>query len=99
MAYRKSTETRERILEAAASLFAERGYYEVGVGDIAAADPRFLVEHFGANYGGWLHDTYGTYHWLYIASAGVGIAAAAMALAFPPATKDVDGAPGRPQAA
>ena len=27
------------------------------VGDIAAADPRFLVEHFGANYGGWLHDT------------------------------------------
>ncbi len=37
MAYRKSTETRERILEAAASLFAERGYYEVGVGDIAAA--------------------------------------------------------------
>jgi MFS family permease len=54
---------------------------------------------FGPLGGGWLHDTYGTYHWLYIASAGVGIAAAAMALAFPPATKDVDGAPGLPQAA
>lgn len=37
--------------------------------------------------GGWLYDTYGTYHWLYIASAGVGIAAAAMALAFPPPNK------------
>jgi MFS family permease len=54
---------------------------------------------FGPLGGGWLHDTYGTYHWLYIASAGVGIAAAAMALAFPPATKDVDGASSLPQAA
>jgi DNA polymerase-4 len=26
------------------------------VGDIAAADPAFLVRHFGANYGRWLHD-------------------------------------------
>lgn len=26
------------------------------VGDIAAADPAFLVQHFGANYGRWLHD-------------------------------------------
>lgn len=39
---------------------------------------------FGPVGGGWLFDTFGTYHWLYIASAGVGIAAAAMALAFPP---------------
>jgi MFS family permease len=39
---------------------------------------------FGPLGGGWLYDTYGTYHWLYIASAAVGIAAAAMALAFPP---------------
>ncbi len=27
------------------------------VGDIAAAQPDFLVRHFGANYGRWLHDT------------------------------------------
>jgi AcrR family transcriptional regulator len=37
MAYRKSGESRERILEAAGRLFAERGYYEVGMGDIAEA--------------------------------------------------------------
>jgi AcrR family transcriptional regulator len=37
MAYRKSGESRERILEAAGRLFAERGYYEVGMGDIADA--------------------------------------------------------------
>jgi MFS family permease len=43
---------------------------------------------FGPLGGGWLYDTFGTYHWLYIASAGVGIAAAAMALAFPRATRD-----------
>jgi MFS family permease len=43
---------------------------------------------FGPVGGGWLYDTYGTYHWLYIASAGVGLAAAAMALAFPPPTRD-----------
>lgn len=35
MAYRKSGATRDRILKAAAELFAERGYYEVAVGDIA----------------------------------------------------------------
>ncbi|RYE88281.1 MAG: MFS transporter [Hyphomicrobiales bacterium] len=46
---------------------------------------------FGPVGGGWLYDTYGTYHWLYIASAAVGLAAAAMALAFPPAKRDVDG--------
>lgn len=40
--------------------------------------------------GGWLFDTFGTYHWLYIASAGIGIAAAALALAFPPPKRDVD---------
>lgn len=42
---------------------------------------------FGPVGGGWLFDTFGTYHWLYIASAGIGIAAAAMALAFPPPKK------------
>lgn len=40
--------------------------------------------------GGWIYDTFGTYHWLYIASAAVGLAAAGMALAFPPAKKDID---------
>jgi hypothetical protein len=40
--------------------------------------------------GGWLYDTYGTYHWLYVSSAAIGLAAAAMALAFPPARKDSD---------
>jgi MFS family permease len=39
---------------------------------------------FGPVGGGWLYDTYGTYHWLYIASAAVGLAAAVMAIAFPP---------------
>lgn len=45
---------------------------------------------FGPVGGGWLYDTFGSYHWLYIASAAVGVAAAAMALAFPPAKRDVD---------
>lgn len=45
---------------------------------------------FGPVGGGWLYDTYGSYHWLYIASAGVGIAAAAMALTFPPAKSGGD---------
>ncbi|MEO7222462.1 MAG: MFS transporter [Devosia sp.] len=46
---------------------------------------------FGPIGGGWLYDTYGTYHWLYIASAGVGLAAAAMALAFPAPKRDEQG--------
>ena len=41
--------------------------------------------------GGWIFDTFGTYHWLYIASAALGVAAAAMALTFPPPRK-ADGA-------
>ena len=39
---------------------------------------------FGPVGGGWLYDTFGTYHWLYIASGAVGLGAALMALAFPP---------------
>ena len=39
---------------------------------------------FGPVGGGWLFDTFGTYHWLYIASAAIGLGAAVMALAFPP---------------
>ena len=38
---------------------------------------------FGPVGGGWLFDTFGTYHWLYIVSAAIGVAAAGMALAFP----------------
>ncbi|CAN7252338.1 MFS transporter [Devosia sp. LjRoot16] len=56
---------------------------------------------FGPVGGGWLYDTFGTYHWLYIASAAIGIAAAALALAFPAKKKDVDQdqVPGQPVAA
>ena len=56
---------------------------------------------FGPVGGGWLYDTFGTYHWLYIASAGIGLAAAALALAFPAKKNDVDGdqVPGQPVAA
>ena len=54
---------------------------------------------FGPVAGGWLYDTYGTYHWLYIASAAVGVAAALMALAFPPPTKNLDAGPAKLQAA
>ncbi len=54
---------------------------------------------FGPVGGGWLYDTYGTYHWLYIASAAVGIAAAAMGLAFPPPKGNREEGQGEPQAA
>jgi predicted MFS family arabinose efflux permease len=46
---------------------------------------------FGPVGGGWLFDTFGTYHWLYIASAAIGLAAAFMALAFPAPTRRHDG--------
>ena len=39
---------------------------------------------FGPVGGGWLFDHFGSYYWLYIASAGIGLAATLMALAFPP---------------
>ena len=54
---------------------------------------------FGPVGGGWLYDTYGTYHWLYIASAAVGVMAAIIALTFPPPRRDVTAGPGLPQAA
>jgi MFS family permease len=53
---------------------------------------------FGPVGGGWLYDTFGTYHWLYIASAAIGLAAAGMALAFP-APRRKDDAPGQLQPA
>jgi AcrR family transcriptional regulator len=34
--YKKSSETRNRILKAAEMIFTERGYYETGIGDIAS---------------------------------------------------------------
>ena len=45
---------------------------------------------FGPVGGGWLYDTFGTYHWLYIASGAIGLGAAAVALAFPPPPKKLD---------
>jgi len=38
---------------------------------------------FGPVGGGWIFDSFGDYHWLYISSALIGLGAAAMALAFP----------------
>mgnify|MGYP001266212175 CR=1 FL=1 len=45
---------------------------------------------FGPIGGGWLYDTYGSYDWLYLASAAVGLGAAAMALAFPAVRREED---------
>ncbi|MGO6939105.1 MFS transporter [Rhizobium johnstonii] len=39
---------------------------------------------FGPLIGGWIFDTFANYSWLFIGSAMVGLAAAAIALAFPP---------------
>jgi MFS family permease len=49
--------------------------------------------------GGWLYDTFGTYHWLYVASAAIGGAAALMALAFPTPRRRDDPPALLPQAA
>jgi MFS family permease len=55
---------------------------------------------FGPVGGGWLFDTFGTYHWLYVASAAIGLGAAAMALAFPrPGRKSGSDMPGELQPA
>lgn len=37
----------------------------------------------GPLFGGWVFDTFGNYAWLFVASSGLGLAAAAVALAFP----------------
>jgi MFS family permease len=51
---------------------------------------------FGPLGGGWLFDTFGDYHWLYVSSAAIGLAAALVALSFPrPAVPE----PGRLQPA
>ncbi|MBK1793305.1 MFS transporter [Devosia sp. WQ 349] len=51
---------------------------------------------FGPVGGGYLYDTYGSYHWLYIASAAVGIGAALLALVFPPKSTNDDLATAQP---
>lgn len=38
----------------------------------------------GPTLGGWIFDTFQSYDWLYIVSACIGLAAVAIALAFPP---------------
>jgi MFS family permease len=38
---------------------------------------------FGPVGGGWIFDTFGDYHWLYVSSAAIGLAATAVALTFP----------------
>lgn len=48
---------------------------------------------FGPVGGGWVFDNFGDYQWLYISSAAIGLAAAALALAFPPVLADRPGAP------
>jgi len=50
----------------------------------AAAMVSSLGMALGPALGGWIFDTYGSYGWLYIGSFGVGLGAAAIALAFPP---------------
>ena len=49
--------------------------------------------------GGWLFDAFGTYHWLYIASAAIGLGGAALAMAFPAADKSGGERLGKPQPA
>jgi MFS family permease len=45
---------------------------------------------FGPVGGGWIFDVFGDYTWLYVSSAGIGLAAALVALAFPPPTRQPD---------
>jgi MFS family permease len=47
----------------------------------------------GPALGGWIFDTFGGYGFLYIGSLGIGIGAAAIALAFPPARPGRSGQP------
>jgi MFS family permease len=64
-----------------------RSYFSQGVmGTVlgAATMTSSIGMAFGPVGGGWLFDHFGTYHWLYIVSAAIGVAASVMALAFPP---------------
>ena len=51
----------------------------------AAAMVSSLGMALGPSFGGWIFDTFGSYAWLYIGSFVIGVGAAAIALAFPPA--------------
>jgi MFS family permease len=71
-----------------------RDYFSQGVmGTVlgAATMTSSIGMAFGPIGGGWLFDTFGTYYWLYIASAAIGLAAAVMALAFPRTSRDGGG--------
>jgi MFS family permease len=71
-----------------------RDYFSQGVmGTVlgAATMTSSIGMAFGPIGGGWLFDTFGTYYWLYVASAAVGLAAAVMAVAFPRTTRDGGG--------
>jgi MFS family permease len=50
----------------------------------AAAMVSSLGMALGPIVGGWIFDTFASYGWLYIASFGIGLGAAAIALTFPP---------------
>jgi MFS family permease len=41
----------------------------------------------GPAIGGWIFDRFGAYTWMYLFSAAIGLAAAAIAFAFPPFPK------------
>jgi MFS family permease len=71
-----------------------RDYFSQGVmGTVlgAATMTSSIGMAFGPIGGGWLFDTFGTYYWLYVASAAIGLAAAVMAVAFPRTTRDGGG--------
>ena len=50
----------------------------------AAAMVSSLGMALGPAIGGWIFDSFGRYTWMYVGSAAIGLAAAAIALAFPP---------------
>ena len=64
-------------LDAAVGVFGEHGF--------EGSSSAMLVEAMGIGRQS-LYDTFGDYHWLYVASAAVGLGGAALALAFPPKT-------------
>ena len=70
-----------------------RDYFKQGVmGTVlgAATMTSSIGMSFGPVGGGWLFDHFGTYYWLYVASAAVGLGAAGMALAFPPPRREAE---------
>jgi MFS family permease len=77
-----------------------RGYFSPNImGGVlgAAVMASSLGMSFGPIAGGWLYDQFGTYAWLYLGSAAVGLAAVAIAFTFPKpnAPAEPDAAPAR----